>query len=496
MRTLLLAAFALALLGPVLPGAEEQPSAASLQFGEQMAEGLEIVHERFIVPMKRGELTRLAILALNEGKQPPPVELGRRLCQPGDLTRQEAQRFLAEAHHRWSRPQMREPEPDVRGVMSKVIRQLDPRGQVIDPENLAKFRGAEGVPVGIGLQMQTGPGNGPLLVKALVKDGPAHKAGLRAGDQVLCIVNRHTRTGKPLPAPDVFETRDKTAEEAEKYLLGSSGVEVEITYQREGMKQPRQVIVKRGSSPPETVFGWQRKADDNWSWWLDEPKKIGYVRIAVMGRTAKQDFDAALDSLCQAGMKALVLDLRFNPGGLLDTSVAIADQFLDDGLICRIRTREKDHDCRKELPVKRLDFPMACLINGTSASGSEIVAGALQDHKRAVLVGERTSGKGSVQNICPFARGELIYTTGLFLRPSGKPWDRLRLPGSGPDDWGIRPDKGFDIELPEKDRAELLEHVERRTYLFPAEMPHEKRLPRFCDRQLERALEHLRAQVK
>jgi carboxyl-terminal processing protease len=496
MRTLVIAAATLALPGPALSGMEE-PSAASLQFGEQMAGGLELVHEHFVVPMKWGELTRLAILALNDGKQPLPLELGRRLCRPGDLTRQESQRFLAEAQHRWQPPQRREPSQDVLAVMNKVIRQIDPHGEVIDPEKLEKFRDADGGPVGIGLQLQAGPINGPLVVKTPVRDGPAYKAGLRAGDQVLRIVSRQTPGGIPLSAPHVFETHGKTAEEAEKYLLGNSGVEIEIVYQRDGTKQPREVTVKRGGCPAETVLGWQRKADDSWSWWLDEPKKIGYVRLTVMSRTTKRDLAAALDSLCKGGMKALVLDLRGNPGGLLDTSLKVADQFLDDGLlILRIRMRMKDHDFKQELPVRLLDFPMACLINGASASGSELLAAALQDHQRAVLVGERTAGKGSVQSIQPLAGGELKYTTGLFVRPSGKPWDRIRLPDSQPDDWGIRPDKGCEVILPEKERADLQENLERRTFLFPAEMPPEKRVPRFVDRQLERALEHLRTQVK
>src|SRR5205085_5268284 len=140
--------------------------------------------------------------------------------------------------------------------------------------------------------------------------------------------------------------------------------------------------------------------------------------------------------------KGFVLDLSFNSGGLLTSAVEISDRFIDDGLIVTMKPRVgKPSVFMGESEGSLLDFPMVCLINGGSASGSEIVSACLQDHNRAVIIGERSYGKGSVQNIQPFEGGDLKLTTASFWRPNGRNLNKSSTDGKDSDVWGVVPDK-------------------------------------------------------
>src|SRR5262249_34765112 len=153
---------------------------------------------------------------------------------------------------------------------------------------------------------------------------------------------------------------------------------------------------------------------------------------------------------------------RFNPGGLLDSAVHISDLFIDDGLIVTIKPRsgaETSYVGRSK--GSYTTFPMVCLVNGYSASGSEIVAAALQDHNRAMVLGTRSYGKGSVQTIIPFPEtgGKLKLTTATFWRPSGQNLNKASTKGRPEDDWGVKPDKGFEVKLPPKELFDLQEYL-------------------------------------
>jgi carboxyl-terminal processing protease len=480
----------------------EYGRAVGRDFAWRPAQALEALHNNFIVPVKRGELARLAALGLTEGKEPVPTSVAKRLCRGEDLSKLEMLWFLADAYyfHYWV-PHLSQGggiedtrQEDIDRVMTWVLKQIDPHGEwITDDRIVCDTTDSEG----IGVVLQADLSGEAVLVKTPVWASPAYRAGIRAGDRITSIVARTDTKGNPLPEPDVFLTQGKTLEEVVHKILGPPGSKIELSLRRDGRKEPWKVTVARDRVRSETVLGWQRKADDSWSWWLDQEKKIGYLRIKEFGGSqTRRELDAALELLCKAGMKALVLDLRFNPGWLLQTAVEVTDRFIDDGLIVRLRSRNGDTDYKGEKPGSLLDFPMVCLINGENAGSCELAAAALQDHKRALLVGERTSGKGSVWTLHQVGERPMRITSMIFLRPSGKPWDRIRLPDSQPDDWGIRPDKGCEVILPGKERTELQENLERRTFLFPAEMPPGKRVPCFVDRQLDRALECLRAQVR
>src|SRR5262249_49024710 len=153
----------------------------------------------------------------------------------------------------------------------------------------------------------------------------------------------------------------------------------------------------------------------------------------------------AVSALAKDGVKGLILDLRYNPGGLLTSAIQISDLFIDDGLIVTIKPRSSAGDEWPAIGKSKgsyLKFPMVCMVNGMSASGSEIVAASLQDHQRAVILGERSYGKGSLQDIEDFAptNAKIKMTTATFWRPNGKNLNKSSTPGKDEDEWGVTPD--------------------------------------------------------
>jgi len=247
-----------------------------------------------------------------------------------------------------------------------------------------------------------------------------------------------------------------------------------------------------------TVLGDVRNADDSWKWMYDDQKKIGYIRITAFARHTAEELRKALDQLAREGVRGLVLDLRFNPGGLLSAAVEVSDMFISSGRIVSTQGRNTSpkvweaHAKGTFQPV-----PMAVLVNRYSASASEIVAACLQDHGRAVIVGERTWGKGSVQNVVRLEDGAsaLKLTTASYQRPSGKNIHRFKGAGEK-DDWGVIPDKGFEVKLSAPEMRRLVAARRQKDIIRKAgetEAEPEDDGARFgaVDRQLKKALEYL-----
>jgi carboxyl-terminal processing protease len=217
---------------------------------------------------------------------------------------------------------------------------------------------------------------------------------------------------------------------------------------------------------------------------------------------------AAIETMQKEGVRGVILDLRNDPGGLLRSAVEISDLFLTEGKIVSTKGRNhKDevYEAKAEgtLLTPYEKFPMVVLINKYSASASEILSAALQDHERAVVIGERSYGKGSVQNIILMEHDTsaltLKLTTASYWRPSGK--NIHRFPDSKEtDEWGVKPNKGFEVPLKDEDRIEYLRwRADRdiiRTKPKPAEKEPKDKKPPFVDRVLQKALEHLRTEVK
>jgi carboxyl-terminal processing protease len=232
---------------------------------------------------------------------------------------------------------------------------------------------------------------------------------------------------------------------------------------------------------------------------IDPENKICYVRLTQFSANTAHDLERLMKTLHSQGIKGFILDLRFNPGGLLDGAVRISDLFIDDGMIVTIRPRNgPETSYIGKSDGSYTAFPMVCLVNGGSASASEIVSACLQDHGRAIIIGSRSYGKGSVQTIHPFdTGGRLKLTTATFWRPSGRNLNRASTSGKEEDEWGVTPDSGYIIKISSKELGDL-QDAQRESEIIhrPGYVPPPDSKVEFKDRQLEAALKYLRDEIK
>jgi len=308
---------------------------------------------------------------------------------------------------------------------------LDPHTVIVWPQQVDDFKKSlTGEFSGIGILISKE--KGLLTAASLLPDTPAYKSGLDAGDIIEAV--------------DGVPTKDMSLECAVKHITGPPGTPVKLTVRTPGDDQSRELSIVRAKIVVQTIRGWQRTTSGQWKYMLDEEQKIGYVRLTSFSDNTADEFEEVLDQLEKNGMRALVLDLRFNPGGLLDSAVEIADKFIRKGLIVRTQPRWGIPDYRSATGGRtHPDYPMVVLVNRYSASASEIVAGALQDEKyrRAIIVGDRTHGKGSVQQVSyrPGGGAQLKYTIAYYHLPSGQRVEsREDMEKLGREDWGITPD--------------------------------------------------------
>ncbi|MBL0921324.1 MAG: S41 family peptidase, partial [Phycisphaerales bacterium] len=271
-----------------------------------------------------------------------------------------------------------------------------------------------------------------------LEDSPAYRAGVMANDRVTAI--------------DGQSTFNKNVNECIELLTGKPGDPVTITVERAG--QTLDITIKRAQIVTPTIKGVHR-VDDKWDFWIDPERKIAYVRMTQFTAGAVQDFERAIRPLVDSGLQGLVLDLRFNPGGLLPAAIDMADLFLKDGLIVSTRGRARPEQKVFARPDRTLpDFPMVALINRQSASAAEILAGALHDHGRAVALGERTFGKGSVQSVValPSGAGQLKITEAHYFLASGRKIHR----SDDSVEWGVDPTPGFYVPMTDAEYREML----------------------------------------
>ncbi|MBA2117872.1 S41 family peptidase [Bremerella alba] len=370
-------------------------------------------------------------------------------------------------------------EAAIRGVISK----LDPYSNYIAPEDLERFKtGVESEFGGIGIQVSTR--DGQLVVTSPLFGTPAYEAGIIAGDRITHIEGE--------------ETKGLTIDDAIKKLKGPIGTDVTMTVYHPSTFTSEKVTVRRELVQIETVLGDERLEGGTWDFMFDHADKIGYVRVSAFSRHTADDLHQAITRLLDDGMKGLVLDLRSNPGGLLTSAVEICDMFIEEGKIVstegrnspkRVWTAEKDGT----LP----DFPMVILIDHYSASASEILSACLQDHDRATIVGERSWGKGSVQNIVELEEGKsaLKLTTAGYQRPSGEKIHRFEG-DTDSDKWGVSPDEGQDVKLSREQKVAY--HTYRRMRDQDTIIPHPpapQSVLSETDPVLSKGLEHLKAEI-
>ena len=374
----------------------------------------------------------------------------------------------------------------VEDMINGGLERLDPHSSYINNRDFKQFsRNNKGKFGGIGIQVGYDRSNrGLLTVISPMVGTPAYEAGVLAGDTIVKI--------------DGKKTDNMRIDEAVDLIQGDPDSLITLTVVHDGGKEPVEIPIRRAIIKVQSVLGDKRKENKEWDYYLDQNSKIGYLRISSFSETASAEVKDVIVNLQKEGAKGLILDLRNNPGGLLKAAVEISDMFLSEGKIVSTRGRNQQEeviDARPEgtmfLPVEK--YPIAVLINRNSASASEILAAALQDHNRAVVIGERSYGKGSVQNIIDLENksSALKLTTASYWRPSGK--NIHRFPDSKEtDEWGVKPNLGYEIILKDEERLELLLDRSDRD-VIRVKKPDAKKAEKkpFVDRVLEKAVEYI-----
>jgi len=278
-----------------------------------------------------------------------------------------------------------------------TLRGLDPHSSFLDPESYREMHVETSGSFG-GLGIAITLRDDLLTIVAPIEGTPAYRAGLQPGDRIIKI--------------DGLATKDMQLSDAVKRMRGKPGTKVVIGIIREGWTEPKDVEIVREQIRVQSVRS------------HEFPDGVGYVRLRQFQEQTGHDLEVALEGLQKQGMKALILDLRNNPGGLLTAAVEVTEKFVHDGqLVVYTEGRVRNQNMRFSAHARHaLDgIPMVVLVNHGSASASEIVAGALQDYGRAVLVGTQTFGKGSVQTIIPLSDGSgLRLTTAKYFTPKGR----------------------------------------------------------------------------
>lgn len=295
------------------------------------------------------------------------------------------------------------------GAINGMLSSLDPHSSFLPPDMYKELKiETKGSFGGLGIEITIK--DGYLTVISPIEDTPAFRAGIKSGDQILKIENKLTK--------------DMSIIDAVKRMRGPKGSKITITIMREGFEKPKDFTLVRDIIQVKSV---KFKTLDY---------GYGYVRLAQFQEKTDEDLVKALTALKKENggtLKGLILDMRNDPGGLLEQAVKVADHFIAEGLI--VYTEGRDEDARMRFTArkgeKELGYPMVVLINGGSASASEIVAGALQDHNRAVVLGTQSFGKGSVQTIIPLSEDSgLRLTTARYFTPKGR---SIQAKGITPD---------------------------------------------------------------
>jgi carboxyl-terminal processing protease len=289
------------------------------------------------------------------------------------------------------------PRDLIYSAIKGTLRGLDPHSSFLDPDSYREMQVETSGSFG-GLGIEITLKDDILTVVAPIDGTPAYRAGLHTGDRIVKI--------------DGLPTKDMQLADAVKRMRGKPGTKVTISIVREGWTEPKDFDIVREQIRVQSVR--VHELGDG----------IEYIRLRQFQEQSPHDLEAALDKLTKNGMKALILDLRNNPGGLLTAAVEVSEKFIDDGkLVVYTEGRVRNQNMRFSAHAKKgySQMPMVIMVNQGSASASEIVAGALQDWGRATIVGTQTFGKGSVQTIIPLSDGSgLRLTTAKYFTPKGR----------------------------------------------------------------------------
>jgi len=470
---------------------------------------------RYIKPLTPGELTAFAIRGLyTRAEEALSADLEDALKQPKELSRERRIELLTEARQRLGKREDLDGDKAVDLTLTMATASLNDRYSLYtDREGVLKLASQlRGRFPGVGIQIRRDAVRDGLLVATPIKGSPAYKAGIHAGDLITEIRLEVDKFGKPLAADAqrVFSTKGMKTDDAVNIILGAPGSPVTLIVQREGTKEPKEFNLKRNYVMIETVHGVQRDNNAEWSYYLDEKYKIAYVHITQfiaidLDEDGKEEFGTVTDlkqvlaKLKQSGLNALIIDLRENPGGYLSSAWHLCEMLIDKGeKIVTVKPRVgRVREYRAEVSGDK-SFEIVVLVNGNSASASEIVAACLQDHARATVVGDRTYGKGSVQDVVEFrpTGGEMKYTIARYYPPSGRNIDKLATEQDHSiKDWGVKPDYGFEVKLTPEELNDWYEYAQD-LLVIPPPGKNPARVNPEKDKQLKKGLEHLRTVVK
>ncbi len=377
-----------------------------------------------------------------------------------------------------------------------AMAELDDFSSIIWPSDLQQFqRTTEGAFKGVGIQISLNDA-GELKVVTPLADTPAARAGIRPGDIIRKVDGESTLGMGLLQAVD--------------RITGPEGTSVTLSIEREGEANALDFQMRRAEIPIHSVKGWERSGPGelDWNWFIDPEHKVGYLRLVQFTNNTTTEFAKAVSDMKRDGLRALILDLRGNPGGLLSEAVGIVSQFVNSGVVV---TQEDNagHERGREVArfgqAKLGSLPVVTLVNGGSASASEIVAGCLQDYRKSIILGERSFGKGSVQNVLGLGAKAAFKLTTQYYRLPGRDGKPGRLIHRKPNakEWGIEPDvmvevlpKQFGEALQLRQEADIVEFDKQGRLVNREKRPNLNDLiTKGLDPQLEAALLLLQSQV-
>ncbi len=374
-----------------------------------------------------------------------------------------------------------------KAAMKGMMQSLDEHSNFYDGSDYQKFyESLDQEFGGIGILVEYNEKEESVMVVTPLFDTPAYHAGMRAGD---IIQNVDGTDIKGMPTRDVI-----------KIMKGKIGTKTTVDVRHISETEVRTYDIERKTISVPSVSGDRRAPDGTWIHTLEDNPRIGYVRLGQFGERSVEEMQTVLADLSDT-TDGLILDLRYNPGGLLSGAIDISDMFLPEGKkIVSTRGREKT-ELESFFSTSSTHYPqskpLVILTNNFSASASEIVAACLQDYGRATIVGERTFGKGTVQNVIELEpRKSLIkLTTASYWRPSGKNIHRLST-AKEEDDWGVRPNEGFEIPLDAEGAAKVLQYRNFREIKdIPGAAQAREQVEKAEDPQFNSALEHLLSKI-
>jgi carboxyl-terminal processing protease len=440
---------------PVKPPTADMQAEAET-YAQLLQYTVQAVTMRYVRPVSRTQLLTAALQGLYEAAgEPMPGSVRADLDRAN--TDADVLRVLARARAGLGNPEPLRNDGALLASCRAMARALDPHSVVVTGEELRRGTGVDQRD-GVGVELADNLGVGPLRVKNVLPGSPAQQAGVRPDDEITHIDDKPVQ-GKSSAEALILLDRGVPAEGPDGPLPGPAikpagfmpsepvGTAVEVTVRSPGPGKPRTLTLERRRFRPEAVLGVMRREDNTWDYLCDRRSKVAHIRLGNLGNGSALEFRTALAALQEGGLRGLVLDLRWCPGGYLTESVNVASLLLGECLVATVRNRD-EHDNKFTSEAgdnKFTKFPVVVLINGETSGGAELIAAALQDNHRARVMGQRTLGKASIQTVIglPAGGAGLKLTSGTFIRPSGK--NLHRSPESKPgDDWGVRPDQGLE----------------------------------------------------